>query len=221
MSITQRWILIFAGVVWLAACLGGSTVLLHYASTSGEAGEAPLYWPEASGLHPYTDSATLVLSVHPHCPCTRASVVELNDLMLALSGKLKAYVLVIKPKEFPEGWEKTDILSSANRIPGVKVLVDLDGVEAAKFGAKTSGQAILFDRAGRLIFNGGITEGRGHIGDNAGLQRILSLVKTGKADKNDSLVFGCPLNAKSCPMEKADTTKTDSKGKTNDKQSSL
>ena len=213
--------LIFAGILWVVAIAVGGTVLLRYASTAGDIGNSPQGWPAASHLSLFPDAATLVLSVHPHCPCTRASVVELNDLMLALRGRLKAYVLVIKPGDFPEGWEKTDILSSAKRIPGVEVLTDLDGAEAAKFGARTSGQAMLFDSGGRLMFNGGITEGRGHIGDNPGLQRIISLVKTGKADKNNSLVFGCPLNAKSCPMEKADKSQEHSKGAAHDDQYSL
>lgn len=212
MNAIQRWLLVIAGGIWLAACVGGGVILLRYASTPGEGGAASQRWPAASRLRPFPDGSTLVVSLHPHCPCTRATVVQLNDLMLALRGKLKAYALVMKPSEFPEGWEKTDILSSVKRIPGVSVLVDLDGVEAARFGAKTSGEAIVFDKEGRLIFNGGITESRGHIGDNAGFQRIVSLVRTGKADKNDSLVFGCPLSAKVCPMEKADQPEVQSKG---------
>jgi hypothetical protein len=217
----QRWILILAGLLWLAACVGGSAVLLRYSSTPGEEGAALPQWPGDSRLALNRDRDTLVIAVHPHCPCTRASIVELNDLMLALKGRLGAYVLVMKPREFPVGWENTGLVESARRIPGTRVVIDLDGLEAARFGAKTSGQAVLYDDGGRLLFNGGITEGRGHIGDNAGLQRIVSLVKTGRADKNDSLVFGCPLNAKACPYSKADINPTGSKGDLNDRQSSL
>jgi hypothetical protein len=143
-----------------------------------------------------------VVFAHPHCPCTRASLVELNLLMQNLQGKLGVYVLVVKPQGLPEGWEKTDILTSAQRIPGVKTQVDEDGTETGRFGAATSGQAMLFDEGGRLLFNGGITPGRGHIGENEGLKRIASLVETGRADKNNSLVFGCALTAKFCPREK-------------------
>jgi len=199
----QRWILILAGIIWLAACVGGGTVLLRYSSTAGERGNTLSQWPVNSRIAQCKDEDTLVIAVHPHCPCTRASMVELNDLMLALKGKVKAYVLVMKPREFPAGWENTDVVSGARRIPDTTVVFDLDGVEAARFGAKTSGQAVLYDEKGRLLFNGGITAGRGHIGDNPGLQRIISLVKTGKADKNDSLVFGCPLNAKFCPLSRS------------------
>jgi hypothetical protein len=217
----QRWILIAAGIFWLVSSVGGTVILLRYASTAGERGDALSRWPSNSKLALDSGVDTLVIAIHPHCPCTRASIVELNDLMLSLRGKLKTYVLVIKPRDFPESWDETDLVSSARRIPDTTIVVDLDGLEATRFGAQTSGQAILYNDKGGLLFNGGITEGRGHIGDNAGLQRIISLVKTGKADKNDSLVFGCPLNAQSCPMEKADTTRTDLKGMPNDKPASL
>ncbi len=210
----KRWILIVAGIVWLVVCVGGSAVLLHYASTPGEEGKAGPRWPDQSGLALNRGGDTLVIAVHPHCPCTRASIVELNDLMLSLKGRMKAYVLVMRPKEFPQGWENTDLVSSARRIPGTTVVVDVDGVETARFGARTSGQALLYDPQGRLLFSGGITEGRGHIGDNAGFQRITSLVKTGKADRNDSLVFGCPLDAKYCPLEKTDKPTAGLKGET-------
>ncbi len=215
-------ILTGAAVVWLASVLVGGSKLLGYASRPGEPGVPSARWPQDLGLPLYRDGATLVLAMHPHCPCTRASLVELNDLVLSLKGRLKVYALVMKPKEFPQGWENTDISSRARLIPGVTVLVDLDGRQAARFGAKTSGEALLYDREGRLIFNGGITEGRGHIGDNAGVQRILSLVRTGKADENHSLVFGCPLDAKSCPLEKQDASNALSlKGAEHGKPSSL
>jgi hypothetical protein len=141
--------------------------------------------------------------------------------MLSLKGRVRATVLVIKPKGFPAGWEETDIVASARRIPGTTVLLDLDGTQAARFGAKTSGQAVLYDGSGKLLFSGGITEGRGHLGDNAGLQRIKSLVLTGKADKAESLVFGCPLSAKVCPMGKVESNQQSSKGEVHVQQSKL
>ncbi len=43
-------------------------------------------------------------------------------------------------------------------------------------------------------FNGGITGARGHIGDNLGLRRIISLLNGTQPDRPDSLVFGRPLH---------------------------
>ena len=52
---------------------------------------------------------------------------------------------------------------------------------------------VLYDIQGRLLFSGGITSARGHEGDSAGLQRISSLLRTGKADRSDAPVYGCSM----------------------------
>jgi hypothetical protein len=110
-----------------------------------------------------------------------------------LNGRVAAHVLFAQPKERDERWEKTSQWTSAERIPGVLVHGDPAGQEAARFGAKTSGQVVVYSPAGKLLFAGGITGARGHMGDNAGLARIVSLVRPGSADRTASSVFGCPL----------------------------
>ena len=44
-------------------------------------------------------------------------------------------------------------------------------------GATTSGHVLLYDAGGVLRFAGGITDGRGHEGDNAGLDAALALLR--------------------------------------------
>jgi hypothetical protein len=118
---------------------------------------------------------------------------ELALLMAQSQGRLTAYVLFLKPAGFSDHWEKTDLWQSAEAIPGVKPIVDDDGVEAVRFHANTSGQTVLYDAEGRLLFSGGITAARGHAGDNAGRSAIVSLVNAKVADKTETPVFGCPL----------------------------
>ncbi len=141
---------------------------------------------------------------HPHCPCTRASVGELALLMAQTQGKAAAYVLFLKLPDFTEEWEKTDLWYSAANIPGVTVLEDEDGAEAKLFNASTSGQTLLYDADGKLLFSGGITGARGHSGDNAGRGAIVSLLNEGKAEQTETAVFGCPLfnGGEACPMPK-------------------
>lgn len=94
----------------------------------------------------------------------------------------------------PEGWERTGLWSSAAAISGVMVRADIDGEAARRFGAATSGQALLYAIDGRLLFSGGITESRGHEGDNAGRSAIAALVLGAKtATPAASPVYGCPL----------------------------
>lgn len=139
------------------------------------------------------DRATLIMLAHPHCPCTRASIGELALLMAHAQGRVNAYVLFLKPQGFTDDWEKSDLWRSAAEIPGVSVLKDEGGVEAARFHAATSGQTVLYDATGRLLFSGGITGGRGHSGDNAGRSAITALLNEGEAEQAETAVYGCPL----------------------------
>jgi len=119
---------------------------------------------------------------------------ELNELMSQFHDRLTAYVLFVKPAGVSHDWTKTDLWQSASQIAGVHVVIDQDGIEASRFDALTSGQVVLYDGAGRLQFSGGITGARGHIGDNLGLRRVISLLSGEEPDRTDSPVFGCPLH---------------------------
>jgi len=113
--------------------------------------------------------------------------------MTRLRDRVSAHVLVYRPSEFPAGWERTEVWAAAERIPGVTVRVDVDGAQAALFGAGTSGQVLLYDDGGRLRFSGGITSARGHLGESLGHQLIAAVVDGRDTDGATSRVFGCAL----------------------------
>jgi hypothetical protein len=75
----------------------------------------------------------------------------------------------------------------------VTVLRDDGGGEARAFGVATSGQTLLYDSRGALVFNGGITGSRGHAGDNAGRAALIALIGRAPTDRSGANVFGCPL----------------------------
>ena len=179
-------------VGWGAVIAFGLGGLLNYENAPGTVADVPKAWP-ASGVPLSADGPTLVMLAHPHCPCTRASVGELAELMARIGDKAKAYVLFAKPAGSGADWDDTALRRSAAAIPGVTVLSDLDGVEARRFGAETSGHTLMFAPDGRLLFSGGITQSRGHAGDNAGASAIVSLVRNQKADHGTTFVFGCSL----------------------------
>jgi hypothetical protein len=178
---------------WIVAVSIGLGALLNYESVPGGTGAVPSNWPAGSRIARATSGDTLVMLAHPHCPCTRASMSELAQVMAQVQGKVRAYVLFLKPKNSGGDWDDTDLRRSATDIPGVTVVSDLDGAEARRFGAETSGHTLLFDPAGNLLFSGGITQSRGHAGGNAGESAIVSLVNTRTADRAKTLVFGCSL----------------------------
>jgi hypothetical protein len=180
------------GLVWLLAIASGVRVLLSYENTPGRVGNVPNHWPADSGIDRATDRSTLVMLVHSQCPCTRASVAELAKIMARVHGKVRAYVLVSKPHDRSAEWVDTAVWKAASAIPDVSVLVDVDGEESRRFGAETSGHTIVFDSTGRLIFVGGITESRGHEGDNTGENAIVSLLgDQNAAVPRSTSIFGC------------------------------
>ena len=113
--------------------------------------------------------------------------------MAHVQGRLEAYVLFLKPEGLPGDWAWTDLWRSAAAIPGVTPIIDNGRYEARLFQATTSGQTVLYDHQGELIFSGGITASRGHFGDNAGKTAIIALMNTKFPNLKETDVFGCPL----------------------------
>lgn len=191
---SRRSLVILTSItLWLLVVGIGLSVLSGYENTPGVAAKPLASWPAGSQIRRAPGRATLVMLVHPHCPCSRASIGELALLMAQSQGRLAAYVLFLKPTGFSDDWEKTDLWQSAAGIPGVQPIVDYNGVEARRFHATTSGQTVLYDAEGRLLFSGGITLARGHAGDNPGRSAIVSLVNAKVAEQTETPVFGCPL----------------------------
>jgi hypothetical protein len=186
------WIAVL-GVIWLGAASAGLWVLWRYDNTPGEAAHAPDQWPALTRLARASDRPTLVMLVHPHCTCTRASLGELAEALARAQTPPKAYVVFMAPRRFADGWEKTDLWRQAAALPGVTVVDDDDGHEARHFGAETSGQTMLYDERGALLFSGGITGARAHAGDNAGRQSLVALLNRQPARRNAPSVFGCSL----------------------------
>lgn len=190
-------------ILWLLLAGAGLWFVSEYENTPGIAAAPPAGFPAQSQLRRVPGRPTLVMLVHPHCPCTRASMGELELLMAQTQGHpVTTYVLFLKPADFTENWEKTDLWQTASEIPGVEVVQDKDGKEAEFFKAATSGQTFLYDADGQLLFKGGITSARGHSGDNAGRSAIVALLTGGKSEQSETAVYGCPLFNKNstCPL---------------------
>lgn len=193
---------ILFSAVWLVAVGSGAFALLRYQQTPSAATAAPVCWPGESRLTLSATLPTLVLFAHPKCPCTRATLGELATLMRHGVGKVSATVVFTRPAGMDDAWVETDLWRSAAAIPGVAVVRDDLGTEAARFGATTSGDAMLFARDGKLLFHGGITGGRGHAGDNEGRSTISTLLDGGPAATHTTRVFGCslfPAKTANCP----------------------
>ena len=178
---------------WLMASGMGMMKLMKYSQTPADKLEPPHRWPDDCAIAPKAGLPVLLMFVHPHCPCSRASMAELAILMRHCQDLVSTHVLFVRAPGLGDAWEKTNLWDSAEDIPQVQVQCDVDGNEARRFGATTSGSVLLYDKNRRLAFAGGITSGRGHSGDNAGRTAITSMLKEKGSGILGTAVFGCEL----------------------------
>ena len=94
--------------------------------------------------------------------------------------------------------------STDAQLPGARVVTDRGGVEAALFGAATSGTVLWFDAAGRRLYGGGVTIARGHEGRSEGGAALVRLLR-GEIPPIASLPpFGCRLPTTPAPSQGAE-----------------
>jgi hypothetical protein len=183
-----------AVVVWAVMVCLGLKVVLDYQVKPGLAARAPATWPAASTIRRMQGRPTLLLFAHPHCPCTRATVSELARLEARSHDVFQTFIVFAIPEGCDSAWADTELLRSASTMPGASVVVDRTDAESRRFGAFTSGQTLVYDAGGHLVFAGGITPGRGHAGDNAGSDAVLAIAHSMTPDRSDTPVFGCALD---------------------------
>lgn len=186
--------LIFVVTFWLFSIGGLAIAVVAYSVTPGAPTSVGDRWPDGASFEHASERHTVVLVAHPHCSCTRATLSELARILTRLGDSAEARVIVLRPDGFDAAWARTDIWDRAKEITGVEPLDDVGGIEAAKFGAHTSGATLLFSPAGERLFAGGLTSARGHEGPSVGRRRIVELVLEGRSDRPVSDVFGCSLD---------------------------
>jgi hypothetical protein len=184
--------LIAAGLIWAATVGAMYHAVRNFETTPGRGAASRTMWPARSRIVPDRDRWTLVMLIHPHCSCTRASLQELERIIEMSGPSLQTYVLVYRPADFQPGWEKTETFEAAKHLQRAHVIVDPDGAEARLFGGFTSGQTFLYDREGALRFSGGVTSLRGHAGVNRGSMDVVDIVHA-RAQQGTHPVFGCAI----------------------------
>lgn len=185
-------ILIVAALLWTVTVGAMYRAIRRFESTPGRAADALTTWPASSRIPRSPGEWRLVMLIHPRCSCSRASMEELRTIIEKSPASLQTYVVVYKPHEFPNGWEKTDVFVTASHLPRTHIVLDQDGHEAALFRGFTSGQTYLYDGDGRLRFSGGITLLRGHAGFNSGTANVMQIVRSGQGN-GEHPVFGCAI----------------------------
>ncbi len=177
-----------------SVCAGfGLAKMLTYELTPAPGASAPPQWPRAAAISRDRSTPTLVLFLHPRCPCSRATLGELERLIATCDGQFALRIVFVRPAGTDDDWFQSDLYQMADKLPHAVISRDADGVEAARFGAKTSGQALLYAANGRLLFRGGLTPSRGHEGDNDGRDALAALISGRHTTCTQTAVFGCSL----------------------------
>jgi hypothetical protein len=181
--------------LWVMTVAFGLHALMVYKGIPGTAGPTPETWPENELIALPAKKPLLVMFAHPRCPCTKASLGELELLAAQAKDRFEAVVLFYQPANESEAWSKTASTDIARAIPGVRVVFDKEGDLAKRFGAETSGQTMVYAHNGKLLFSGGITGSRGHLGENQGFDMVLNLLRNESSllPQKTTEVFGCGL----------------------------
>ena len=137
----------------------------------------------------------LFLFLHPKCSCSLATLGELEHLVADNQNRVEITVFFYKPMEESDDWVKTNLWYRTRRISSSVKMVILTEDEIEKFGVITSGQTLLYDGDGNLIFSGGITVARGHEGKSIGRETIENYLQTGNISVHETPVFGCLLTS--------------------------
>jgi hypothetical protein len=183
-----RWALrLLAGTAlvaaWIAALAYGSHVMMTYDTTAGRSAKRA---PAVSSSK--VRAWTCVMVVHPDCPCTRASLSALREIVARYNERVEFRIVMVS---------ETPRLDSPNfeaacKIPEAAVSWITPQRADELYDSYTSGQAFILDRNGDVAFSGGITPGRGTDKPEFALQ-LFESVLAGKPVRKSSPVYGCEL----------------------------
>lgn len=189
---------------WLFGIVLCFALVEKFENTSGRAlakhtSGPPEQWPVGSAI-PFK-GPTLLMFVHPKCPCTRASLAELSSIAPKLKG-INTYLVELSPEATSVGEKsRKDAAPAQSAGNGSNILsyIDEAGWEAATFGATTSGETLFYRADGKLLFSGGITRARGLEGDNPYLEKLSAAIRGDKTSCSTP-VYGCALADNPAPL---------------------
>ena len=181
-------------MAWTLAAFAGMTAFMRAAYAPDASAVAQDVWPVDLDLPRTRSEPAYVVCLHPRCPCSEATADALVEI-LGTATNADAYVLFAVPDNAGSDWTDTPLVTRLREIKGLHIVFDRGGRRSATLGAKASGQAFVYDPAGRLVFAGGLTPGRGERGETAGTAvfRASMAGQLGSPAASRAPVFGCAL----------------------------
>jgi hypothetical protein len=181
----QGWRTTALVACWFAASAGVWAWTVAYGTTTAQPAASAFANPApvTGVLTTLSERPTLYLFMHPRCPCTRATITQLQRVLTASGLKQAELPEVVVVATIPNAtendsdWLESDTLRRASELPNATVQYDAGGVKARSFGAQASGSVALYAADRRLLFAGGVTVSRGHEGDCLGAEQLLQQIK--------------------------------------------
>ena len=185
--------------LWIFLVGIGVSFLHRYENGAGIVAQAPGNWPvdiPCDQIELAKSRSTLLVFIHPRCPCSAATLGELGRLVASARDRMRTHVVFWYPDHVSPDWTRSALRTQAALIPGIHCLDDTGGDITRRFGVVTSGQSLLYSAEGQLLFTGGITKSRGHFGDNVGSDTVRTIVLRGGSKTDEPVcsdVYGCSL----------------------------
>jgi hypothetical protein len=187
--------------LWLAVPTVGFAMLLSHQYAAGEHGSKVISLEKLDAIGIADEGQPrLIVTLHPHCPCSKTTLDELRLLLAETKSPIRATALFVLPagitaegSEAAIAWtEESASWQLAATIPGLERSL-IGEAEARTIGPRTSGHVLLFDADGAPLFDGGITLGRGHAGDNDGRRALAAALRNERPRVATHPVYGCGL----------------------------
>lgn len=202
------------------ATIFGWYQLARFSVTAGEQAAAPAQFPanlSASSNSPASQVVSrlaphiplLLVFVHPRCSCTPATLEQLDTVLSSVPVPVQVDLVVYNSRALDDTpnldrlREQTDAAIHNQSAPlggfvnplhyPAQLVPDTNGLLARRFGAATSGEVVLYSPDGRLLYQGGITPMRAHIGRTPASDALRTALTTGKPQSKTFSVFGCPI----------------------------
>lgn len=178
--------LIFTGCLWFASLLAGFGAWTEYEHRAGPIG------PRAAAPSLEAPRAELILFVHPHCPCAR-SALELLARESPPANSCRIRAIFVAPADTADEWYAGRNAELAMSISGATIERDPGGNLAKRYGARTSGYAVVISVTGEIRFRGGLLPNRMAKAERRKLPFVWDAILRGEQEPITKPVFGCPL----------------------------
>lgn len=192
-------------LLWFVVAVSGLSLFGAYQNREGDRGAVPGQWPAKSRISRSTNGSTLLVFLHPNCPCSRASVHSLQRILAAVPTANRPRTIFVFRRAATDDWRVRSLLAdAAAATPDATFLQDFDLQESARFGTQVSGHVLVYDRAGQLVFDGGITPDRGQEGESVSGTRLYDALADSTGPAAHTAVFGCSLQTPQANPAKRD-----------------